>query len=125
MSEENVACPALIPLAAIVATVAVAGCGGGGGNTHTYTVPSEAMEPTIQANSTVDVDLGAYKSADPAINDIVVFNPDTVIDRSTFADPMVAAEGIDVVIVNGVVGWRDGASSGDRAGRFLRREARA
>src|SRR4029079_9195206 len=32
------------------------------------------------------------------IADLVVFDPDTIIDRSTFADPMVPADGIDMVI---------------------------
>ena len=58
------------------------------------------------------------------VADLVVFDPDTIIDRSTFADPMVPADGIDMVIVNGTLSWADRRATGERAGRFLRREAR-
>ena len=90
--------PAWISLAAVVVTCAVglAGCGGGGGgSTQTYTVPSAAMEPTIPANSKVDVDLDAYKSADPEINDIVVFNPPKGTEdfRHQCGDPRTGASG--------------------------------
>lgn len=40
--------------------------------------------------------------------DIVVFNPETVIDRSTYLDPTVPSQGIDHVLVNGVVVVQDG-----------------
>ena len=55
------------------------------------------------------------------VADLVVFDPDTVIDRSTFAEPTLPADGIDAVIVNGALAWRDRAPTGARAGRFLRR----
>ena len=54
------------------------------------------------------------------VADLVVFNPDTVIDRSTFTEPTLPADGIDAVIVNGAVAWSDRAPTGARAGRFLR-----
>ena len=57
--------------------------------------------------------------------DLVVFDPDRIIDRSTFAEPMVPADGIDLVVVDGVIEWLDRAATGERAGRFLRRETRA
>jgi signal peptidase I len=64
-------------------------------NTRTYTVPSEAMEPTIPANSKVDVDLDAYKSANPEINDIVVFYPPRGAEglRQPCGDPGTGASG--------------------------------
>jgi len=58
------------------------------------------------------------------VADLVVFDPDTIIDRSTFADPMLPADGIDMVIVNGAVSWADRQPTDARAGRFLRREPR-
>src|SRR5215470_9839204 len=58
-----------------------------------------------------------------AYADIVVFDPATVIDRATFEAPMTPAAGIDTVIVNGRIVWRDGASTGARPGRALRRQA--
>ncbi|MBN1557605.1 MAG: D-aminoacylase [Lentisphaerae bacterium] len=51
--------------------------------------------------------------------DLVVFDPDTVRDTATYADPHRTAEGIRHVIVNGVLTLRDGALTGRRAGRVL------
>jgi dihydroorotase len=54
--------------------------------------------------------------------DIVVFDPNTVIDRATFAEPMQPSAGIPYVIVNGVVVVRDGELvEGPRPGRAVRR----
>ena len=53
--------------------------------------------------------------------DIVVFDPETVVDRSTFQDPHQYPEGIDFVIINGIVVVDDGVFSDVRAGRVLRR----
>jgi N-acyl-D-amino-acid deacylase len=58
-----------------------------------------------------------------AYADIVLFDPATVIDRATFEAPMTPAAGIDLVVVNGQVVWREGAATGARAGRALRRQA--
>jgi N-acyl-D-amino-acid deacylase len=52
--------------------------------------------------------------------DIVVFDPATVIDASTFEAPLEIARGIAGVIVNGRIVWRDGASTGARPGRVLK-----
>ena len=41
--------------------------------------------------------------------DIVVFDPDTMIDKGTFQDPAQYSEGVKHVLVNGVVSLRDGA----------------
>jgi N-acyl-D-amino-acid deacylase len=59
------------------------------------------------------------------VADLVVFDPARVIDRATFDAPMQVSDGIDVVVVGGTVSYRDRQSTGQRAGRFLRREARA
>jgi len=59
--------------------------------------------------------------AEGMIADIVVFDPETVIDRSTFQDPHQYPEGIDFVIINGIVAVDDGVFSDVRAGRVLRR----
>lgn len=53
--------------------------------------------------------------------DLVVFDPATVIDHATFEEPSLPSTGIEHVLVNGVFAWRDGALSGERAGRTLRR----
>lgn len=56
-----------------------------------------------------------------AAADITIFDAATIADTASFADPVRAAKGVETVIVNGVVAWRDGASTGARAGRVLRR----
>ena len=53
--------------------------------------------------------------------DIVIFDPRHVIDRATFQQPELTAEGIARVFVNGVEVWSDGAVTGHRPGRALRR----
>lgn len=52
--------------------------------------------------------------------DVVVFDPATVADRATFAEPFRYAEGIRAVIVNGIPALRDGQRAERRAGRALR-----
>jgi len=47
-----------------------------------------------------------------------------VRDTATFDSPQQVADGIDAVWVNGVLSWRDGQPSGERAGHFVARGAR-
>jgi len=54
--------------------------------------------------------------------DVCVFDPATVIDTATFEKPISPAKGIDVVLCNGEIVWRDGKPGGGRAGRALRRQ---
>jgi N-acyl-D-amino-acid deacylase len=58
-----------------------------------------------------------------AYADLVVFDPDTVLDKATFEAPARPAAGIELVLVNGRIVWQDGAHSGARPGRPLRRQA--
>jgi len=58
-----------------------------------------------------------------AFADITVFDPATVIDRASFEAPTTPAAGIHLVIVNGKAVWREGAATGERPGRVLRRQA--
>jgi N-acyl-D-aspartate/D-glutamate deacylase len=51
--------------------------------------------------------------------DLVLFDPDTVIDRSTFEHPRTLAEGISRVWVNGQEVWKDGKTAGATPGRVL------
>jgi hypothetical protein len=51
--------------------------------------------------------------------DLVLFDPDIVADRATFATPKVPAAGIEVVTVNGIITLRQGRMTGRRGGRFL------
>ncbi len=56
-----------------------------------------------------------------AYADLVMFDPETVIDRATFDAPTRPAEGIDLVMVNGVEIHEKGAPTGRCPGRVLRR----
>jgi N-acyl-D-aspartate/D-glutamate deacylase len=64
-------------------------------------------------------DRGAVREG--AFADLVVFDPETIVDRATYDVPAVHPAGIDAVIVNGSVAVRDGVESGTRPGRLLRR----
>lgn len=57
-----------------------------------------------------------------AYADVTVFDPATVIDRASFATPTEPAAGIHLVLVNGKAVWRDGAATGARPGRALKRQ---
>jgi N-acyl-D-aspartate/D-glutamate deacylase len=52
--------------------------------------------------------------------DIVVFNPNTILDKSTYEDSMQQPEGISWVIINGEVAVENGEVTGDAPGKVLR-----
>lgn len=60
-----------------------------------------------------------------AFADLTLFDADTVDEAATFAQPIAPSVGIETVLVNGVVVWEQGAPSGQRPGRVLRRTAPA
>lgn len=53
--------------------------------------------------------------------DLVLFDPEKIIDTATFIDPVRAAQGIASVWVNGVLSYTSEGATGSRAGRFLAR----
>ncbi len=55
--------------------------------------------------------------------DLVVFDPDTVIDRASYDDPTVAAAGIETVMVNGRTVWQGARATGEHPGLVLERTA--
>jgi N-acyl-D-aspartate/D-glutamate deacylase len=57
--------------------------------------------------------------------DVVVFDPDTVIDRATFEDPQQYPVGIPYVLVNGQVVVEQGEHTGKLPGRVLRKGSSA
>jgi N-acyl-D-aspartate/D-glutamate deacylase len=68
-------------------------------------------------------EIGAYdrgKLAPGLAADIVVFDPKTIRDRATFAEPTLPSEGIAFVLVNGVVALERGQYTGSRSGKVLR-----
>jgi N-acyl-D-amino-acid deacylase len=58
-----------------------------------------------------------------AVADIAVLDPATVIDRSTYDAPWQLSEGVQHVLVAGEQVLADGALTGARPGRVLRRQA--
>jgi N-acyl-D-aspartate/D-glutamate deacylase len=53
--------------------------------------------------------------------DLVLFDPETILDTATFADPVRSAQGIESVWVNGVLSYASDGATQNRAGRFLPR----
>jgi N-acyl-D-amino-acid deacylase len=52
--------------------------------------------------------------------DLVLFDPATVIDRATFANPGLISTGISRVFVNGQEVWSENKATGNRPGKALR-----
>jgi len=65
-------------------------------------------------------DRGVLKEG--AYADLTLFDADTVDEVATYSNPIAPARGIEAVIVNGAMVWRDGKSTGARPGRVLQRE---
>ncbi|SAL50694.1 N-acyl-D-amino-acid deacylase [Caballeronia udeis] len=57
--------------------------------------------------------------------DLVVFDPDLVIDRATYAQPTLLADGIENVMVGGTMTYEARGATGERAGKFLRLGSRS
>jgi N-acyl-D-aspartate/D-glutamate deacylase len=57
--------------------------------------------------------------------DLVLFDPDAIADRATYAEPRRTAAGIAEVWVNGTTVFRDGRHTGARPGRAARRASSA
>jgi len=53
--------------------------------------------------------------------DLVMFDPETIIDRATFKEPQLVSEGVARVFVNGVEVWAEGKPTGKLPGKALRR----
>jgi N-acyl-D-amino-acid deacylase len=56
-----------------------------------------------------------------AYADLVLFEPDSVMDRATLEDPHATAAGIRSVWVNGELVYDGGRATGKRPGRVIRR----
>lgn len=54
--------------------------------------------------------------------DLVLFDAATIADCATYGQPARQASGIEAVWVNGVLSYTTGGCTGNRAGRFLRRQ---
>jgi N-acyl-D-aspartate/D-glutamate deacylase len=54
-----------------------------------------------------------------AVADLVLFDPETVLDRATFAHPFTLSTGIEKVFVNGVLVWDSDEATGARPGQCI------
>ena len=64
----------------------------------------------LESRGTIDV--GNYA-------DLVIFNPDTIIDKASYKSPKLHSEGIESVFVNGKVVWENDVATNNRPGMFL------
>ncbi len=58
-----------------------------------------------------------------AFADLTLFDAGTIDEAASFARPIQPAKGIDTVLVNGELVWRNGKATGQRPGRVLRRRS--
>ena len=58
------------------------------------------------------------------VADVVVFDPEALAEKATFAAPHALAVGVELVLVAGEITFRDGIATGARAGRVLRRQSK-
>lgn len=58
------------------------------------------------------------------IADICIFNPETVIDKGTFIEPIQYPEGIEYVIIGGETAISNGRPTGNRNGAVLRKKGK-
>lgn len=77
---------------------------------------------SLSAASVGLTDRGIIAPGKPA--DLVLFDPQVVADRATTADPHALSVGIRTVWVNGSVIFNDGRTTGQLAGRVIRRAPR-
>jgi N-acyl-D-aspartate/D-glutamate deacylase len=87
---------------------------------HLFTIEEAVRKMTsLPARRMRLADRGILRAGMAA--DLVVFDPERVIDRATFADPSRYPDGIDVVVVNGKIVLDEGTLTPERPGRVLRR----
>ena len=64
------------------------------------------------------IDRGLIKEGNWA--DLVLFDPDVVIDKATYDDPKQEPDGIELVVVNGRIAYEKGTHTGVGSGKMLR-----
>jgi N-acyl-D-amino-acid deacylase len=55
--------------------------------------------------------------------DLVLFDPETILDRATPEDPRAVSVGVEKVWINGELVYQDGQATGKHPGRVLRRDS--
>ncbi len=91
-------------------------------DTRALSLPEAVRKMTsLPASRLGMADRGVLRSG--TVADVAVFDPDAVVDRSTYNDPWQLATGVRHVLVSGEPAVRDGSLTGVRGGRVLRRAA--
>ena len=86
---------------------------------HVLTLPEAIRRMTsLSCDRFGLVDRG--RVAEGQLADLVMLDPDTVIDRATYDDPKREPAGIDLVVVNGRIAFDHGEHTGVGGGRVLR-----
>jgi len=85
------------------------------------TLPEAVMKMTSLTADKFSL-AGRGRITEGSYADMVVFDPDTVIDKATFADPHRYPEGITHVIVNGSVVIDSGEHTGELPGKILKKK---
>jgi N-acyl-D-aspartate/D-glutamate deacylase len=73
---------------------------------------------SLNASKLGIADRGLLRSGNYA--DVVVFDPERIIDRSTYENPFRYSEGVVYLVVNGKVVLEQGKHTGERPGRVIR-----
>ena len=85
---------------------------------HWFTLPEAIRKMTSLPAQRMGLrDRGVLRKGNFA--DLVLFDPETVVDRATFAQPFELPAGIKTVFVNGVKVWSDDRPTGEKPGRVL------
>ena len=86
--------------------------------------PTLSTEEAVRRMTSLPADLfglaGRGRIALGAHADLVLFDPQTIVDRATYEQPFVPPDGIRLVVVNGTTVVRNGNYTGERPGRVLR-----
>jgi N-acyl-D-amino-acid deacylase len=138
MSEENVALGIAHPML-MIGSDSLALSAGKGGKPHprTYGTFPRVLGKYVREEGIMTLEEGVHKmTAMAAVQlglhdrgvlapakaaDITIFDPDTIIDRATFAAPHQYSDGIDYVIVNGQIVVEQGKQHNVLPGRVLSR----
>lgn len=93
---------------------------------YVYTKHLLTLERAVQRSSGETAQTMGFKDrgtvAPGKFADIVVFDPKTFMDRSTYTEPTLYATGVQYLLVNGHIAIDSGKYTGALAGRTLRRE---
>jgi N-acyl-D-aspartate/D-glutamate deacylase len=92
---------------------------------YVYTKKLLTLEQAVRRSCALTAEMLRIKDrgllAPGKFADVIVFDPNTVADRSTYREPTQLAVGMKYVLVNGAVAVDDGKATGATAGRALRR----